>query len=160
MSIPMGHTQVSAIDELPFMKDFPRDYLGETSHFSQGQHGAYSLLLRHYWMRGGVFNLDDKTFNKLARAETKKEKENVKFVLSSMFYKDTLGYHHKALDRQLKLTRQKIRAAYAKHAKYPQKQVAKRYAEPHANGDAEPYADIVADDDAFPFAEPYAEGDA
>jgi uncharacterized protein YdaU (DUF1376 family) len=50
-----------------FLPDYVGDYLQETAMLtSAAEHGAYSLLRRHYWANGGPLRDDDKTLARLA----------------------------------------------------------------------------------------------
>lgn len=60
------------------------DYLKDTSHLSQGQHGAYFLLVLHYWQKGEL-RADMRQCCRIAMAFTEEERENVAFVLSEFF---------------------------------------------------------------------------
>lgn len=61
------------------------DYLKDTAHLTQGQHGAYFLLMMHYWQKGGLKSNIPQCYM-IARATTEDEKENVKTVLAEFFY--------------------------------------------------------------------------
>ncbi len=55
----------------PYMPFWIGDYISKTGHLSQGQHGAYVLLLMHYWNRGPLPSDDSQLFN-IARARTRR----------------------------------------------------------------------------------------
>ncbi len=75
------------------------DYLADTGHLTQAQHGAYILLIAHYWKKGGL--PDKMQCICIARAMHEQEKCNVEFVLNEFFIKDENGYKHKRLDAEL-----------------------------------------------------------
>ena len=73
------------------------DYLKDTSHLSQGQHGAYLLLIMHYWQKGEL-KADINICCRIARASTDEEKENVRFVISEFFYHEETRFVQKRLE--------------------------------------------------------------
>lgn len=38
----------------PWMAFYVADYLADTLHLSATEHGAYLLLISHYWVHGGL----------------------------------------------------------------------------------------------------------
>lgn len=76
------------------------DYLGDTGHLTQGQHGAYLLLMMHYWSKG-MLQASLKQCLNITRASTCEEVENVKAVLSEFFDEEDGRYVHKRIDREL-----------------------------------------------------------
>jgi len=74
------------------------DYLRDTRHLSQGEHGAYLLLLAHYWETGQPLPLDEKVLFRIGSAHTRKEKDNILTILSQFFEKKVDGYHNKKSD--------------------------------------------------------------
>lgn len=48
------------------------DYLGDTSHLTTIEHGAYLLLIAHYWITGRPLPNDDKRLSQITKMGTKK----------------------------------------------------------------------------------------
>jgi uncharacterized protein YdaU (DUF1376 family) len=98
------------------------DYLGDTSHLSQAHHGAYFLLMMHYWQKG-MLQASLKHCYAVARAHAPEEQEAVDDVLREFFTLDTESYHHARIDRELsRITKvsagNKERAAKAANARW------------------------------------------
>lgn len=72
------------------------DYLGDTGHLSTSQHGAYLLLMMHYWRKGGLPDDDEQL------AAITKLPPNIwqayRPVIQSFFYD---GWCHKRIDAEL-----------------------------------------------------------
>lgn len=72
------------------------DYLGDTGHLTTSQHGAYLLLMMHYWRKGGLPDDDEQL------ASITKLPLNIfssyKSVLQAFFYD---GWYHKRIDTEL-----------------------------------------------------------
>ena len=73
------------------------DYFRDTRHLNRGQHGAYLLLIGHYWTTGGLPDNDDQ----LARisGSTPEEWQADKPVLKALFYD---GWKHKRVEAELR----------------------------------------------------------
>lgn len=92
----------------PYMPLYCGDYLGDTSHLNQGQHGAYVLLMMHYW-RKGPLTLDKKQLYLITRARTIRERQNVDTVLKLFFDGKNGSYHNNRLDLELQTFENKLK---------------------------------------------------
>jgi uncharacterized protein YdaU (DUF1376 family) len=90
----------------PWYPFFWSDYSGKTLHLSQGEHGAYMLLLR--WIYTTEQPIPAKQCYGIARATTEQEQSNVDSVLRQFFTETTDGWVN---DRALQV----IRDANASH---------------------------------------------
>lgn len=79
------------------------DYLADTSHLTQGEHGAYMLFIMHYWQHGSLPN-DREQCYRIAHALDEQSKSNADAVLSHFFKiskTDSCHYRHTRIDREL-----------------------------------------------------------
>jgi len=76
------------------------DYLGDTSHLSQGQHGAYLLLLMHYWQKGSL-PADKQSCYRIAQAFGKQSMSNADAVIGEFFSLIGGRYRNARLDAEL-----------------------------------------------------------
>lgn len=93
------------MSKLAFMPLYIGDYLADTAHLSTVQHGAYMLLIMHYWRQGSLPD-DDEQLSRIAKlslAEWRKHRS----TLRSFFQE---GWRHERIE-------QEIQAATAKYAK-------------------------------------------
>lgn len=92
----------------PWMPLYVADYLADTTHLTAAEHGAYLLLIMHYWQTGGL-PADD---GKLARIARMPEREWLKSreTIAEFFAE---GWTHSRIDRELS----DARAAYERRAK-------------------------------------------
>jgi len=79
---------------MPF---YVADYLGDTGHLSTTQHGAYILLICHYWRTGGLPN-DDARLARIAKLSVKNWTEFIKPDLEPLFRPN---WRHKRIDEEL-----------------------------------------------------------
>lgn len=73
------------------------DYLGDTGHLSTTQHGAYLLLILHYWRTGGL-PPDDAHLARICKLSFKSWVDLVKPDLEPLFRP---GWRHKRIDEEL-----------------------------------------------------------
>ena len=72
------------------------DYLGDTGHLTTAQHGAYLLLMMHYWRKGELPD-DDRQLCKIAKLPLKTWCE-YRATLQDFFYE---GWKHNRIDAEL-----------------------------------------------------------
>jgi uncharacterized protein YdaU (DUF1376 family) len=80
----------------PWMPLYVGDYISDTGHLTATQHGAYLLLMMHYWQKKGLPN-DDRQLAAIARltpAQWKKERDTI-----ATFFQD--GWKHKRIEFEL-----------------------------------------------------------
>jgi uncharacterized protein YdaU (DUF1376 family) len=83
----------------PFMPFYPGDYLADTGHLSTVQHGAYCLLIFHYWVRGGLPDDDQQLANitKLPLEEWLQHRTALQ-----AFFRD--GWKHQRIEAEMRRT--------------------------------------------------------
>lgn len=72
------------------------DYLAGTSHLNTVQHGAYLLLIMHYWAKGGLPE-DEDSIRQVTRLDARSWNKNRDIVKA--FFHD--GWKHARLDKEL-----------------------------------------------------------
>ena len=80
----------------PWMPLYVGDYLGDTGHLTTTQHGAYLLLMMHYWRKGELPD-DDRQLSKIAKLPLKTWCD-YRATLQDFFYE---GWKHKRIDAEL-----------------------------------------------------------
>lgn len=75
------------------------DYLADTAELSTEEHGAYLLLLMHYW-RNGPLTLDDTRLQNICGLSRHKF-SNFKPVFLKKFYEKDGKYFNRRLDREI-----------------------------------------------------------
>jgi uncharacterized protein YdaU (DUF1376 family) len=82
----------------PFMKLYWRDYLADTRHLTAAQHGAYMLLIIHYWAHGGLPGDNNRALARIACMTWAQWARN-RPVIQKLFLP---GWKHKRIDLELK----------------------------------------------------------
>ena len=79
-----------------WMPLYVRDYLADTGELSTLEHGAYLLLLMHYWQKGGLPSEDGKlaSITRLSLKRWLKIKPTIGKLFSS-------NWEHKRVDKEL-----------------------------------------------------------
>jgi uncharacterized protein YdaU (DUF1376 family) len=86
----------------PWMPFYVGDYRADTQHLSTAQHGAYLLLIMHYWQHGALPDDDEQ----LARVVgmTPAEWRKNRPVIQAFFGE---GWRHPRIDREIETASQK-----------------------------------------------------
>jgi uncharacterized protein YdaU (DUF1376 family) len=80
----------------PWMPLYVGDYLGDTGHLTTTQHGAYLLLMMHYWRKGELPD-DDRQLSKITKLPLKTWCD-YRPTLQDFFHE---GWKHKRIDAEL-----------------------------------------------------------
>jgi uncharacterized protein YdaU (DUF1376 family) len=80
----------------PWMPLYVGDYLGDTGHLTTAQHGAYLLLMMHYWRKGELPD-DNSQLAKIAKLPLRTWCD-YRPVLQNFFHD---GWKHKRIDMEL-----------------------------------------------------------
>lgn len=98
----------------PWMPFYVGDYLKATQHLSGPEHGAYLLLMFHYWEEGSLPQ-EDKRLARIAKM-TDREWKQARDVLAAFFLP---GWRHERLDSEIskssKISDKRRDAANARH---------------------------------------------
>jgi uncharacterized protein YdaU (DUF1376 family) len=89
----------------PWMPLYTADYLADTAHLSASEHGAYLLLIMHYWRKGGL-PYDDAQLARIARMSPE-EWSKVRPIIEAFFEP---GWTHKRIEKELAEVRQRTEA--------------------------------------------------
>ena len=77
------------------------DYLRDTSHLSLAEHGAYLLLMGHYYSTRRPLPANAALLHRVCRCTNDEEKRAVETVLREFFTKDGEVYRHQRIDAEL-----------------------------------------------------------
>lgn len=99
----------------PWMPLYIADYLADTSHLSAAEHGAYLLIIMHYWRNGGLPE-GDAAKARIARM-THQQWRSASPVISAFFDE---AWRHKRIDDELAkaLEKHEKRATAGRHGGY------------------------------------------
>jgi uncharacterized protein YdaU (DUF1376 family) len=92
------------------------DYLADTHHFTNAQHGSYLLLIGYYWCNGSLPS-DEEEIRRIAKCDTFRWPK-LRRVLQTKF---TGQWKHMRIDRELakSLEKSKVNSANAKRSRTP-----------------------------------------
>lgn len=85
----------------PWMPLYVADYLADTTHLSTAEHGAYLLLIMHYWQNEGL-PTDERKLARIARMSFK-EWSNIQETIFDFF---DANWRHERIDGELKKVRE------------------------------------------------------
>lgn len=77
------------------------DYAKDTGALTQADHGAYTLLIDHYYSTESPLPLDMDDLYAIGKAGSSAEKRAVDRVLAKFFAKEPDGYHQKRIDAEI-----------------------------------------------------------
>lgn len=83
----------------PWMPLYIGDYRADTTHLSAAQHGAYLLLIMHYWQQSGLPD-DDEQLARIACMSLPEWRKN-RPVIRAFFGE---GWRHPRVDHELSVT--------------------------------------------------------
>lgn len=85
---------------------FVADYLGDTSHLTTLEHGAYMLLIMSYWQRGKALSADSKRLASIARVPAD-EWAAIEPAIAEFFVCSQGVWAHKRIEHELSKYRRK-----------------------------------------------------
>lgn len=96
----------------PYMPLFVADYLGDTSHLTTLEHGAYMLLIMSYWQRGKALSADSKRLASIARMPAD-EWAAIEPTIAELFVVADGVWSHPRIEKELARAREKSTKARA-----------------------------------------------
>jgi len=126
----------------PWYPWYAADYANKTAHLSMVEHGAYRLLLDHYYQMGGKLKANEEQLLRVCRAFATVEKQALLSVLHQFFELRENVYYHDRADRELSKRAELSR----KRAEIGQRGGAKAKAKRQAKGQANTEATDQAND--------------
>lgn len=90
----------------PWMSMYWAEYLGDTGHLSTIEHGAYLLLIAHYWTTAKPLPDNDVLLARITRMSPQ-EWSNAKALLQDFFSIESGMWKHKRVEEELDLARQR-----------------------------------------------------
>jgi len=77
------------------------DYAKDTGHLGAAQHGAYLLLIKHYWVTGQPLPDDDAQLWRIACADSVGHWRKLKPIVMAFFRLEDGAWHHGRIDAEL-----------------------------------------------------------
>ncbi len=85
----------------PWYSFYPADYARDTGHLTLIEHGAYRVLMDHYYSRGGPLSANVERLLRVCRANAQAEKDAVRFVLEEFFTAQDEMFRHPRIDAEI-----------------------------------------------------------
>lgn len=118
------------------------DYLKDTGHLSAAEHGAYLLLIGHYWTTGAPLQDNEEAIRRIARMLPKEWKAS-RETIRAFFQIDGGLWRHKRIDAEMararKVYQKRVDAANARWGNQPTP--ADAHANEHAHASANAHAE-------------------
>jgi uncharacterized protein YdaU (DUF1376 family) len=90
-----------AHDTAAWMPVYVADYLADTGHLSAAEHGAYLLLLMHYWRTASPLSSQEEQLRRIARMSLDEWQGAAPTILAFFRLGEDGLYHHKRVDAEL-----------------------------------------------------------
>ena len=84
------------------------DYLRDTSHLDNGMHGAYLMLIQHYWCASEPLVDDDGVLWRVARCNSIKDWKRIRPIIVRFFRVVDGVWHHKRVDEEIEKAKAKF----------------------------------------------------
>ena len=84
-----------------WMPMFWGDYARDTGHLNAAGHGAYLMLIKHYWCTGKPLNDDDDELWRIACCDSKKEWQKLRPKIVRLFQAEGGELRHKRVETEL-----------------------------------------------------------
>src|SRR4051794_35736269 len=85
----------------PWSSFYWRDYVGDTGHLSLEEHGAYLLLMAHYYMSGKPLPANASALHRICRCMSNTDRAAIERVANEFFIRDGDVYRHSRIDREI-----------------------------------------------------------
>lgn len=83
------------------------DYMRDTGHLNATEHGAYFMLIKHYWCTGKPIKNNDDELWRLSCCDSKKQWTKIKHTILTFFTQVDGFLVHKRIEAELAIARSK-----------------------------------------------------
>jgi uncharacterized protein YdaU (DUF1376 family) len=105
----------------PWTAFYWRDHLGKTGHLTLAEHGAYLLLMAHYYMCGKPLPVKPEQLHRICRCTSDADREALAAVVGEFFVREGDVYRHPRIDMELAraadISHKRRSAALTRHGK-------------------------------------------